>query len=184
MGYLVTGLILFCGMHLFPTLTNMRKLVIARIGEKSYMGMFALVSLAGIVLMVIGYRAFDVTQLFSPPEWGRTATAVLMLPSLVLFAAANMPGNIKRFTRHPMLWGLVLWSVAHLLSNGDRASVILFASLGVYGLLAMISANIRGATKQQSRFPVKKDILVVIAGVVAYVALVFLHPYLSGVALR
>jgi len=184
MTYLIIGVALFCGMHLFPAAAGLRQSLIARIGENPYKGLFSAIALAGIVLMVMGYSNAELIQVFSPPAWGRTATAILMLLSLILFAAANMPGNIKRITRHPMLWGLVLWAVGHLLSNGDRASLILFGGLGVFGLLAMLSANLRGATKQIHKVPYMKDIMIIVAGIVVYIVLIFAHPYLSGVAIR
>jgi uncharacterized membrane protein len=184
MLYLVLGLVLFCGIHLFPAFAKLRPMLITKIGENSYKGLFSIISLAGIVLMVVGYQRVDFSQVFIPPIWGRTATAVLMFISLTLFAAANMPGNIKRITRHPMLWGLVIWAAGHLFANGDKASVILFGGLGIFALIAMLSANIRGAQKQSQQVPIKKDIMVVVAGGIVYVALVFAHPYLFGVAVR
>ena len=184
MTYLIIGVALFCGIHLLPAATGLRRSLIAGIGENPYKGLFSVIALAGIVLMVVGYSRAELAQAFNPPIWGRTATAVFMLVSLILFAAANMPGNIKRITRHPMLWGLVLWAIGHVLSNGDRASLILFAGLGVFGLLAMLSANLRGAIRQTNKVSYVKDIMIIVAGTIAYVALVFAHPYFAGVAVR
>ena len=180
MFYLILGLALFAGVHLFPTFVSLRQTLIGRLGENGYKGLFTVVAVAGLVFMVIGKGDADVQQIWSPPAWGRTATSVMMLFSLSLFAAANMPTNIKRFTRHPMLWGLTLWSVGHLLANGDLASIVLFGGLGVYALLGMASANMRGALKQTVKYPVTKDAMVAVAGVVAYALFLFLHPYLTG----
>ena len=184
MTFLITGLVLFCGIHLFATAVNLRQALLSRIGENGYKGLFSLISLVGIVFVVIGFQRIELSPVFNPPPWGRTATAIFMLPSLILFAAANMPGNFKRFTRHPMLWGLVLWAIGHLLANGDKASLVLFGGLAVYGLLAMLSANFRGATKQSDKFPFAKDMMIIVAGTVVYVVLVFVHPYLFGVVVR
>lgn len=181
MEFLILGLILFCGIHLFPTLTRQRQVLVTKLGDNFYKGLFSIISLAGIVLMVIGYKSVESSLLYVPPVWGRKITIVLMLVSLVLFAAANMPGNVKRFTRHPMLWGLVTWAVAHLLANGDLAGVVFFASLGIFGLLAMLSANLRGAVKQSKKLPLTKDLLIIVAGTVVYVIIILLHPYLFGV---
>ena len=184
MTLLIIGLGLFCGVHLLPTVTNLRQILIARLGENGYKGLFSLLVVIGIVLMVIGFPRVELIQIYEPPVWARTTTAIFMLLSLILFAAANMPGNIKRFTRHPMLWGLVFWSVGHLLSNGDKASLILFGGFAIYGFLAMLSANLRGATKQIKKYSVAKDIMVILAGTIVYVVLVLAHPYLFGVAVR
>jgi uncharacterized membrane protein len=182
MIYLLIGVALFCGVHLFPAAVALRQRLILKIGENPYKGLFSILALTGIILVVIGYQRVELSHVYDPPVWGRTVTAILMLFSLILFAAANMPGNIKRFTRHPMLWGLVLWAVGHLLANGDKASVILFGSFAVFALIAMLSANIRGATKQTVKLPVQKDIMIIVSGVVVYVVLIFAHPYLFGVS--
>lgn len=183
MNYLILGLILFAGVHLLlPSWPSLRAGLIKRLGENGYKGLFSLLAISGIVLMVVGYSRVAFLQVYTPPPWGRHVTLILMAVSLILFAAANMPGNIKRIIRHPMLWGLVLWAVGHLLANGDKASLLLFGGLGVYGLLAMMSATLRGAQKQTYAVPVKKDAIIIAAGLVVYVALVIVHPYLFGVA--
>ena len=184
MTLLIIGLALFCGIHLLPTITQLRLSLITRLGENGYKGLFSLVALSGIVLMVMGFRQVEPVQVYESPIWARTTTAIFMLLSLILFAAANMPGNIKRFTRHPMLWGLVFWAVGHLLSNGDLASLILFGGFAAYGVLAMLSANLRGASKQTEKVPLTKDIMVITGGIVVFVVLVLLHPYLFGVTVR
>ena len=183
MTYLILGIILFCGVHLFPSAVSARLTLISILGENGYKGIFSLIAIGGVILMVVGYSNIEYTQIYIPPAWGRLATLVLMFVSIWLFAAANMSTNIKRLTRHPMLWGLVIWSFAHLLVNGDLASLILFAGLGCFGLLAMISANLRGAKKQIQKVPLVKEVMLIVAAVVGYGVLVVSHQYLSGVAL-
>ncbi len=183
MAILVTGLVLFIGIHLVPSSPALRGGLVERLGEKRYKGIYAVTALLGLVLIIIGKGAADFEPLYAPPAWGRQAAMILMPASIVLFPAANMPTNIKRFTRHPMLWGLTLWSVAHLLANGDRASVLLFGTFGAFGLFAMWSANRRGAQKSDTVVPVAKDAMVLVAGLVAWALLLFLHPYLFGVRL-
>ena len=177
MGYLLAGLGLFTGIHLvFPALQPLRASMKNRLGDNGYKGLFSILALAGIVLMVVGYRQAEFSHVYTPPTWGRTLTGILMAFSLILFAAANMPGNIKRFTRHPMLWGLVLWSMGHLAVKGDVAAIILFGGLGAFALLAMMSANIRGAKKQSHTLPLRKDMMIIVAGLVVYVGIRFIHP--------
>jgi uncharacterized membrane protein len=81
-----------------------------------------------------------------------------------------------------MLWGVVVWAVVHLLSNGDQTSLWLFATFAVYSLVDMALANRRGAQLALQTVAVKSDLLVVAAGLVAYVVFVLLHPYLFGVS--
>ena len=182
MELLIAGLLLFAGTHLFPSCVTYRAKVIKSLGENTYKGIYALLSLAGIVLMAVGYARADPVFVYHPVSWGHTLTAILMLMSMVLFAAANMPTNLKRVTRHPMLWGVVVWGVAHLLVRGDLASLILFGGMASYALLAMLSANFRGARKQQEKLPFIKDVKPALAGLVANAVLIMLHPYLFGVA--
>lgn len=182
MFYLVTGLILFAGIHLLPTSVTLRNSLIARLGENGYKGLFSLLSLAGIVLIVLGFSHASKVTLYQLPPALHLVTIVLMAFSMILFAAANMPTNIKRITRHPMLWGLVLWAIAHLLVNGDRAGVVLFGGMAIYGLLGMVSANQRGARKQEYKVPLPKEAITVIAGLVVYGVIIALHRTLFGVA--
>lgn len=181
MELMITGLIIFIAAHMVPTLPATRQTLVSRLGEKKYKALFSLVSLAGFVLLVMGKARAPFVSVYIPPSWGYIATAGLMLPVLILLPAAHMPGNIKRFTRHPMNWAVVIWAIGHLLSNGDQASVILFSSFGLYAVYDMWSANKRGATRQAEKLPLKKDVIIVMAGIVTYGLIRFLHPYLFGV---
>jgi len=154
-----------------------------RLGSGPFRGLFSVISLAGLILIIYGKSKAGFVPLWEPPGWGKDVVVVLMVPSFILLAAANMKSNIKLFTCHPMLWGVALWSAAHLLANGDLASLFLFGSFGVFSLFAMFSANLRGATKQVTKYPFTKDAAVIVAGIVTYGVFMFLHPYLFGVAI-
>jgi uncharacterized membrane protein len=144
--------------------------------------LYSLVSLLGFILIIVGMARADFQSIWLPPSWGRDVAVPLMLPCFMLLAAANMPGNIKRFSRHPMLWAVALWAALHLLVNGDLASILLFSAFGLFSLFDMVSANRRGAGKQQPVLPVTKDIIVAAVGLGAYVFFLLLHPTLFGVA--
>lgn len=180
MTLLVIGLILFIGIHSLPMFPSLRQAAVTRLELKGYKLLYAGIAALGLVLIVIGKWKADFVHVYTPPSWGRHPAMLLMLFAFILLPAAHMPGNIKRFTRHPMLWGIVLWSVAHLLANGDQASLILFGSLGAYALVDMISANRRGVTLQSERLPLRKDLMVLAAGLVTYFIFLVLHPYLFG----
>lgn len=182
MTLLVVGMILFIGIHLLPWFPALKKTAVTKLGRNPYRGVFALTAALGLVLVVIGWGQAPREFVYAPPSWGRHLTYLLLLLAFILLPAAHMKGNIKRFTRHPMLWGAVLWSAGHLLVRGDLKSLVLFGGFALYSLLAMASANSRGAKKQEARYPFKRDLIVVAAGVVAYIAFIFLHPYLIGVA--
>ncbi|MGH8503952.1 MAG: NnrU family protein [Gammaproteobacteria bacterium] len=120
--------------------------------------------------------------LWSPPRWGHVTALGLMPFAFILLAGAYLPSNIKRWTAHPMLWGLVIWTVTHLLANGDLASVILFGGLGALALVMMGSAQVRGATVSGTRQPVTSDIVTIAAGLIAYAIFLAAHPFLFGAA--
>lgn len=182
MPFLVGGLLLFVAVHMVPWVPALRQTLAHRLGPWGYQGVFALVALAGLTLAVAGYRRVPFSVLYAPPTWGDTLALLLMLPASVLLVAAYAPGNVRRYTRHPMLWGVVLWAVAHLSANGDLASVVLFGTFVLYALLAMAAANLRGARKSTSRVPWSRDAFAVIIGLVVYSGLLRLHPFLFGVS--
>ena len=183
MKLLLIGLVIFLSSHLLPTFTGIRQGLINRLGLYPYKGLFGLVALLGLSLIVIGKQQAASILLWQPPSWGSTITYIIMLPALVLLAAAYLPGNSKRYTRHPMLWGVTLWSVAHLFANGDLASMLIFISLGLFALFDMWSANRRGAVYSVVKRSLSWDLLVIVIGVVAYIAVLSVHPASSPLRL-
>lgn len=184
MALLGIGVLLWSASHLFPSvLPNTRAAVIGRIGDNAYRGMFSLVVLAGLVLIVIGWRSADVSLHYRPPLFGSPIVTGLMYASFALLAAANMPGNTKRIIRHPMLTGVIVWSIAHLLANGDSRSVVLFGGLGIWALLSIILINRRDRDWERPE-PVSfaKDLMTLAGSAVVFAIVIFLHPYLFGVS--
>lgn len=183
MEIMILGLALFIAAHLFPGAVAARAAVIGKLGEKGYKGIFALLSLAGLVLVVIGKGKAPFIPVWEPASWSYVATNISMMLALFLLVAFNMPSNVKRFTAHPMLWGITLWAGGHLFTNGDRASIILFGSFLAYSLIAMLSANRRGATPGGGKLPLRSDAIVAVIAAIAYVVLANLHPWFAGVTL-
>src|SRR5258705_11689706 len=117
LAILILGLGLFLGGHALVSLRDHRAALIARLGEGPYKGLFSLVSLAGLILIGIGfarYRSSGWIDVWYPPIWTRHVAVALMWPAVVLVVAAYIPGRIKRALKHPMLAGVKLWAVAHL----------------------------------------------------------------------
>ena len=178
---IVLGVIVFFSIHALPWHPNFRAGVVVKLGPSRYRASFSVVALVGLVLLIIGKVQAPFISLYTPPIWGRTLALPLVFVALILLPAANMPpSNIKRLIRHPMLVGILLWSCAHLLANGDVASVILFGSFAIYSAVDILSANSRGKNKHLLVAPISKDIMVIAAGSVAYVIILFAHPYLFG----
>jgi uncharacterized membrane protein len=176
------GIILFFGLHIMPSVGTMRGNLIARVGEKPYKGIYALISLAGLVLMIMGYGNMDYVELWPTPK-GASHLALAVMPFVwILWVAAEMKGHIRKKTRHPMLVGVVLWTLVHLINNGDQASVILFGSFLLYALFAIVSANRRGKIPTYEVTGASNDIKAVVVGLVAFAAVLWGHEFLFGVA--
>ena len=185
MSLLITGLIVWILIHIFPTIfADQRQRVIKRLGLPRYKGLFSLVVFLGLVLIILGWRNMTPELVFIPPSWGRHATFLLVLITFILFAAAKSKTNIKRYIRHPQLSGLIIWSIGHLLANGDSRSVILFTTLGLWALLEIILINRReGNWQKPDVIAIKNDVLTILAGVFVYIIFLFAHPWITGMKL-
>jgi len=137
-----------------------------------------------IVLIVIGWRNTSVELFYQPPAWGRQACFILMGLAIPLFISGRKPNTIRCVVRHPQLFSILVISAAHLLANGDNRSVILFLGLSSWSVLEMFFISRReGPWEKPSAFPAKANIMVVIISAVVYSVLLFVHQYLSGIAL-
>lgn len=190
MTLLILGLIVFIGSHAFTMARGARAQAIARLGEGPYKGLYSLVSLIGLVLIGWGYgdyRAGGYIQVWNPPVWTRHLAVPLVWVSFLAFAAAYLPGRIRRTLKHPMLAGLKIWALAHLLANGDLGSVLLFGALLAWAVAARISTKRRDEVLDHggpAAAPAgwRNDILALVIGTAAFaVFLVWLHPLLIGV---
>jgi uncharacterized membrane protein len=178
---LVIGLILFFVPHILPWSPPLRQRLIDRAGAGPYRLLFSLVSVAGLVLIVVGMGRTATVPLWQPPSWSRGLVQAAMFPALVLMAAAYLPSGIRRLTRHPMLWAVALWAASHLLANGDLASLLLFGSFLVYALADMGSANARGARLADSGPSPWRELLPVAVGLAAWALIGRYHASLFGV---
>jgi uncharacterized membrane protein len=186
LGVLILGLVGFLGDHVFVTRRDARATAIARFGINAYRGLFALVAIVGLALIVWGYglyRTHELIVIWSPPAFMRHITVGIMLLAVILFTAAFIPSHIKAKAKHPMLAGVKTWALAHLLSNGDLGSILLFGSFLAWGVYARIAAKRRGdvgATVAPAGWT--NDIIVVLVGIVIYLALGYaFHPVVIGV---
>jgi uncharacterized membrane protein len=190
MTLLLLGLLLFLGTHAFTMARRPRGQLVARLGEGPYKGLYSLLSLAGIVLIAVGfgqYRAGGYIQLWDPPTFMRHLTVPLVWIAFVCFAAAYLPGRIKARLKHPMLAGVKIWALAHLLANGDLGSMLLFGLLLAWAVVARISTKRRSVAADHGG-PLaapsgwRNDFLALAIGTGVFVLFaVWLHPVLIGV---
>jgi len=146
-AYLILGLVLFLGVHSVRIFANdWREARVARLGLLPWKGVYALISVAGLGLIVWGYglaRA-DPVVLWMPPAWTRHLAALLTLPAFILLVAAYLPGShIKAKIGHPMVAGVKIWALAHLLANGNLADVVLFGAFLVWAVASFVSSRRR-----------------------------------------
>jgi len=184
MTLLIIGIIVLIGIHLVPVYPDWREGLIGRLGKNGYRASFSVVSTLGFALVVWGFSRAPVIQIWSPPDWTRYVAMVLMLPVFILLIAAYLPGKIKAKLRHPMLTAIKFWALAHLIANGDLASIILFGSFLAYAVFDRIMLKRRaaaGPVPVAETEPAGNDAISVVGGLVLYVAfLVWLHPLLIG----
>jgi uncharacterized membrane protein len=188
MTLLVVGLILFLGIHsLVIVAPGVRELLLQSLGRHGWRGMHSLVSLAGFVLIVVGYGQARMSPevLYTPPFWMRHVTFTLLLPVFPLLLAAYLPGRIKATLKHPMLVAVKLWALAHLLSNGTLADVLLFGGFLAWAVADRISLKRRPPVLQSGAAPrVRNDVIAVVVGLALYVAtLLWLHRLVIGIPL-
>lgn len=181
MTILIIGLAVFLGVHLLPAMPAVRAALVARWGEQRYKGVFSIASAAGLALIVAGYAGSgERVAVFAPLPAAKAVAPAAMTLSFVLLAAANMRGHLRRLLRHPMLLGVLIWSLVHLLANGDRAGVALFGAFLAYALIDLVSAISRGAVKSFEPNG-RHDVIAVLAGVVVALVVMTFHRLLFGV---
>lgn len=157
MTALIVGLVLFLGIHSARIVADgARTSFIARRGAGAWKGLYSLVSALGLVLIVWGYGQArqQPVVLWASPGWTRHAASLLMLLSFVLLTAAYWPGNaIKARLQHPMVLGIKVWALAHLLANNTLADVLLFGAFVLWAVFSFRAArardragNVAGAT--------------------------------------
>ena len=184
---LVVGLVLFLGIHSIGIVApGWRNVQVEQRGEKAWKGIYAVISIAGFVLLLYGYGLARQAPLvlYSPPAWMRHVTALLMIPVFPLLIAAYAPGRIKAVTKHPMLVATKLWAFSHLLANGTLADVLLFGGFLAWAVADRISLKKRPARPIPGAPPGPlNDVIAVVVGLALYALFVFkAHVWLIGVS--
>lgn len=155
--------LLWIALHLGVAGTSLRRHVVERIGDGAFRAAFSVLSVASLALLVTAWRRAEVVPLWTVPSWVRGVLAAVMLVASVAFvgsftvrsptavggetAAGQEPRGILRITRHPMLWSFGLWSVVHVIANGDGAALLFFGSFAVTAFAGMPSIDAKVAER-------------------------------------
>ena len=188
MSLLILGLVLFLGLHSVRIFAEgWRATVRARLGEGAWKGLYSLLSLAGFALIVVGYGAARQSPvvLWPSPTWTRHLAALLTLPAFVFLFGAYVPGNaIKARLKHPMILGVKVWALAHLLANNTLADLLLFGGFLLWAVLCFRAARQRDRAASVVYAPGRAGptVLTVLVGVAAWAGFAFWgHAALIGV---
>jgi uncharacterized membrane protein len=226
MHQLIAAAAVFVLLHLLVSGTRLRNIITGAIGEGPYLGLFSLASLACLVWLGFAYAqargssdAVDYWALSAATRWiavGLTGLGFLFIvPGLMsrnptsvrqrgALADPDVARGILRITRHPFLWGVAFWAGAHLLANGDLASVILFASLLVLALSGTASIDAKFARSMGEQWTAFRErtsnipfaailagrqslelgeigLVKLLVALIAFTAVLWAHPKLFGV---
>ena len=189
MSYLVLGLVLFLGVHSVRIVADgWRTQMRARLGEGAWKGLYSVASVVGLVLVVWGYGLArqQPVVLWNPPVGMRHAASLLTLIAFVLLAAAYVPRNVfKARLHHPMVLSVKVWALAHLISNGNLADVVLFGGFLLWAVLDFRAARQRDRAQGMVYAPgtAAGTVIAVAVGTAAWAGFAFwAHAWLIGVA--
>ena len=179
MSILIAGLVLWWGAHLFKRLAAGPRAVMGNAGK----GIIAVVLVASVVLMVMGYRGAEGTV-----YWGRSAALVginnlLMLIAFYTYAVGGPKGAriwLGTKLRHPQLTGFSIWAVGHLLVNGDMPSFVLFGGLLAWAIVEMLVINAQdGPWTPPPRAARKKEIVYIVVTLIVVAVVMVIHNWLG-----
>lgn len=214
--------LLFVGSHIVLSIEAVRQPLVAVTGEFLFRGLYSLAALALIVWMAMAYNAAPSVEIWYPATGWRHLSLTLMVPAAILViggittpnptsaatdtreVAGRGPSGFAKITRHPMMWGIGLWGISHLLADGDAAAMLLFGSLTALALLGPLAIDARrreGMGADWERFAAETSYLPFAAmvagrtrlrfseigwwrlglGVALYAVLLWSHPWLFGV---
>lgn len=176
MKLLLIGLFLWSGAHLFQRLAPRRR---ASMGARAK-GIVAIVSVLGVLAMIVGYRSWESAQVWNPPAAMTQVNNILMVLAVYFFAASGMKTRLSGRVRHMQLTGVKIWAVAHLLVNGDLASIVLFGGLLAWAVVSVIAIN-RAEPNwlRPEPAPIGKEIGAVVGAVLAAVAIGYVHTFFN-----
>lgn len=181
MTLLVLGLILWTVPHLLKRAApGARAGLDGAVGAGPARGVIAGTILLGVVLIVTGFRGAPFVPVYEPPSWGIHLNNLAMVAAVALLGMGHSRGRARSWLRHPMLTGVLVWALAHLIVNGDLASVILFGWMGAWALASMLIINAREPVwNRPEPGPVSGDIRLAVITLVLFAVITAIHSWLG-----
>ena len=176
MDILILGLLLWSLPHLLKRIAPGLR---GRLGDVPGKMLVTVLSLAAIALMVIGYRRAEVVPLYTPLPGIGHLNNLLMLIAIFLLGMGHSRGMLRAKLRHPMLTGVIVWAVAHLLVNGDLASLVLFGGFGLWAVLSMVLINARESWQRPAPGAPRGDLINLAVTLVLYGLIAGVHIWLG-----
>lgn len=177
MGWLGSGVLLWSLAHLLKRVAPGWR---ARLGSAGR-PLVAVSIVLSVILMILGYQ-----QAEGPIWWGRQSALVginnlLVLIGFYMITGSIIGARISRFIRHPQLTAIKLWAIAHLLVNGDLASLILFGGLLIWAVLTVMLINRQEKSPVQEQGPVAwlREAGALSAAIVIYGLVGYAHGWLG-----
>ena len=176
---LALGVVLFAACHLTLAFPHARENLRARLG-KFYGPAFGIASLIPLGLIILGWRMAPFSPVYDAPAWGKIATFALVLIAFLCLGIFMFRGTLRQKLRFPLALGVAFWSLGHLFSNGDAASLILFGGMLIYAL-AHFGLGIANGVRPSPEVRQGHDVISLIIGAALCGVFAQLHPVFTGV---
>jgi len=177
---LILALTLFFAIHILPFHTAARARLTQKVGEQRYKTLFRFCVVAIVIMGIIGWSRFPNVVFYEPSVALKQVHLVVMFIVVYLWVVAEVPNNLKRFIKHPMLPGTQLGCVSHLLANADLRTWLFFGSFLVFSTWAIYRSNRRGTQPHRPTVPKKMDAIALGLSATAYSLVAYFHESLFG----
>jgi uncharacterized membrane protein len=163
MGLLILAALIWVGVHVSLAGTELRAMAVRRFGENRFRLGFSVLSVLSLVFLIFAFNHAPTAPYWYAPDWLRWILVLVMLPAFILVVAAYVqpnptavgqklyankePHGVQRITRHPMMIGVTLWALVHIIGSGDSASLAFFGAFLVTALYGMPSIDAKLARR-------------------------------------
>lgn len=175
MTLLILGILLWILAHYYKRLMPQQR---AALGDKGK-GIVAILLLVSLIMIIFGYRSAEFIPVWTPPSFFTHINNLLMLVAFFVFGMSATTGRLRGKMRHPMLTSVKIWALAHLLVNGDLASIILFGSMMAWAVGSVILINRAEPWDRPAPGDAKKDVVLVVITLVTFTVAATIHMLLG-----